>query len=366
MKIAVFCQSLVTDYNYPVAHFLRGLISEIQKKHEVVVYEREQNEPLSSTVKDYGKTPVNEFYRCYPQLNSVTYDHDSVASCIEGFDLVFVHSATDMITLNILTELKLKESFRFVFYDDGFLFVDNMVLIREMIAPVCDMVVVNCHYIREFYMKIMDGADVEYLPYGVDLNIFHPRSAEKEQTAVLSLDWSDACSVEELEEFFIKPVRDLRIKASVYGGRYPRHIKKILADHSIDYKGWLPSFKVPEVFARYTTAIHLPAKDSLEVRAGTVSMRMLESIASGIPVISAPWKNGEKVLTPARDYLQAGDSYEMTHYMLEMMNSTLCEVISGHGLKLLSSKHTCRLRAQELSLMLNRLVNQNHLLSEPL
>ncbi len=363
MKIAVFCQSLVTDYNYPIAHFLRGLISEIQKNHEVVVYEKEQNEPLSSTLKDYGKTPVNEYYRYYPQLNSVTYDYDSVAECVKGFDLVLVHSGTDMVTLNILTELKLKNSFRFVFYDDGFSFVDNLPLVCEMIVPVCDMVVVNCHYIRELYMKVMDGCDVEYLPYGIDLNVFHPRSAEKEQTAVLNLDWSDECSVEELEEFFIKPVRDLRIKASVYGSRYPRHVKKILADHSIAYKGWLPSFKLPEVFAHYTTAVHLPAKDSLEVRAGSASMRMLESIASGIPVISAPWKNSEKVLTPARDYLQAGDSYEMTHYMLEMMNSTLCEVISGHGLKLISSRHTCRLRAQELSLMLNRLVNQQQVLS---
>ncbi len=362
MKIAVFCQSLLTDYNYPIAHFLRGLISEIKKEHEVVVYEREQNEPLASTFKDYGKAPVNEFYRYYPRLNSTSYVPDQLVidQCVQNVDLVFVHSATDMVTLNTLVELKHKNSFRLVFYDDGFTFVDNMQLIREMLAPVCDMILVNCHYIREAYTQVMDGGDVDYLPYGIDLNVFHPLSPNNEKNAILHLDWTDDRDIEELEEFFIKPVRDLRIKASVIGSRYPKHIRKILTDHSIDYKGWLPSFKLPEALANSTTVIHIPSKNSLEARAGSASMRMLECVSSGVPVISAPWTNSEKLLTPARDYLQAKDSYEMTHYILEMMNSTLREVISGHGLKSLATKHTCRMRAQDLNLLLTKLVNHDH------
>ncbi len=54
----------------------------------------------------------------------------------------------------------------------------------------------------------------------------------------------------ELHEFLIKPVRDLRLKAIVYGVRYPEIALQTLAEAGIGYGGWLPNFRVPEVFAR--------------------------------------------------------------------------------------------------------------------
>jgi len=107
------------------------------------------------------------------------------------------------------------------------------------------------------------------------------------------------------------------------------------------------------------TLVHIPSKNSSELRAGISSINLLEEVACGIPVITKSWINTEGMLTPGRDYLQAADSYEMKHYILEMMNSTLKEVISDQGVKTIAAKHTCKHRSKELNIILQKLIESS-------
>jgi len=358
MQVALFCQSILSDYNYTVAHFLRGLTFELQRTHQITVFEKEQNDSILAAVKDFGKTAITEFHRYYPTLNAELYipTVKSISDKIQGKDLVIVHSATDFITISILAELKRKYEFNLVLMDDSFQIVDHPELAQECNLALYDLILVNSQYLLERYNNISNLKQVSKLTQAVDLNVFHPRSSKEIQKVVaLNLDWIGDEQMDDIEEFFIKPVKDLRIGATVYGTKYPRHIKKHFADSGIEFKGWVPSFKLPELLSKYITLVHIPDHSSSEIRAGVTSMNLLEGIACGTPVISKSWNNKEQILTPARDYLQASDSYEMKHYILEMMNSTLKEVIADHGVRTITSKHTCKLRALELNTILYQL-----------
>ena len=55
MKIVMFYHSLASDWNHGNAHFLRGVVKELQKKeYEVIVYEPRDNWSLRNLTKDYG------------------------------------------------------------------------------------------------------------------------------------------------------------------------------------------------------------------------------------------------------------------------------------------------------------------------
>lgn len=192
MKIALFCHSILSDYSFSVAHFLRGLTFELQKTHQVTVFEKEQNESILSAVKEFGKTAITEFQRYYPALNSELYipTVKSISDKIQGKDLVIVHSATDSITISILAELKRKYEFNLVLLDDCYHIVDYPELAQECNLPLYDLVLVNSQYLLDRYKNISNVKKVSILPHGVDFNVFHPRiNNEKPKVAALNLDW---------------------------------------------------------------------------------------------------------------------------------------------------------------------------------
>lgn len=63
-------------------------------------------------------------------------------------------------------------------------------------------------------------------------------------------NWGDGERSEELREFLVRPVVSLKLKAAVYGVRYPEHALSELASAGIAYGGWVANFRVPEIFAR--------------------------------------------------------------------------------------------------------------------
>src|SRR5690606_23288171 len=79
-----------------------------------------------------------------------------------------------------------------------------------------------------------------------DTRLFHPHpEIHKVGDLVWIGNWGDDERVAELHEFLIDPVKELGLKACVYGVRYPQHARDALARAGIDYKGWLPNFQAP-------------------------------------------------------------------------------------------------------------------------
>ena len=106
-------------------------------------------------------------------------------------------------------------------------------------------------------------------------------------------------------------MKALGLKARVYGVRYPAKALDELAAAGIEYGGWLANYRVPEVFARYRVTVHIPRRPYARALPGIPTIRPFEAMACGIPLISAPWDDSERLFRPGRDFLFARDGGEM-------------------------------------------------------
>ncbi|MDQ3536442.1 MAG: glycosyltransferase, partial [Bacteroidota bacterium] len=144
-------------------------------------------------------------------------------------------------------------------------------------------------------------------------------------------------------------VKELGLKAKIFGVRYPEHALKALQEAGIKYGGWLPNYKVPEVFAQYKVTVHVPRKPYVEALPGIPTIRPFEAMSCGIPLISSPWNDSENLFSPGKDYLVAQNKSEMKKHLHDVLNN---EVISGdlikNGLKTIREKHSCSHRVDEL------------------
>ena len=74
LRIALFCHSIVSDWNHGNAHFLRGLVRSLKKLgHQVFTLEEEENWSLSNLVRDHGMQPVVDFRRHFPFIENRSY-----------------------------------------------------------------------------------------------------------------------------------------------------------------------------------------------------------------------------------------------------------------------------------------------------
>ncbi|MEA2463064.1 MAG: hypothetical protein QOJ98_811, partial [Acidobacteriota bacterium] len=153
----------------------------------------------------------------------------------------------------------------------------------------------------------------------------------------------------ELHEFLINPVRELHLRARIHGVRYPEHALDSLRDAQIEYAGWLPNWRAPEVFSRYRLTVHVPRRPYVTTLRGIPTIRPFEALACGIPLISAPWDDAEGLFTPGTDFLVARDGKEMKKQMRAVLHDrALAQSLIAHGLETIQRRHTCGHRVSEL------------------
>jgi spore maturation protein CgeB len=162
-------------------------------------------------------------------------------------------------------------------------------------------------------------------------------------------NWGDDERTAELHEFLIEPVRRLGLKAQVYGVRYPESAIAALSRAGIAYRGWLPNYDVPGVFARHRVTVHVPRRPYVAALPGVPTIRPFEALACGIPLVSAPWEDAEGLFTAGRDYLTARDGDEMTVLLRELLRDRdRAARLAAHGRRTIESRHTCAHRVDEL------------------
>src|SRR5581483_5618868 len=84
----------LSDWNHGNAHFLRGVARELKEcGHEIAIYEPKDGWSLSHLIAEHGETPIEEFRRAYPGLESVFYRPESLDldAALAGADLVIAH-----------------------------------------------------------------------------------------------------------------------------------------------------------------------------------------------------------------------------------------------------------------------------------
>jgi len=152
-----------------------------------------------------------------------------------------------------------------------------------------------------------------------------------------------------LDEYLLDPVRELGLKAKVYGVRYPPPVLSALKGAGMEYGGWLANFEVPHVFSRFKVTLHVPRRPYVRMLPGIPTIRPFEALACRIPLICSPWEDSEGLFQSGRDFLMALNGREMKRHLRNLLRDReMADEMAGHGYETIISHHTCRHRVQEL------------------
>lgn len=353
MKIVLFYHSLLSDWNHGNAHFLRGVARELGRRgHEVVVHEPLDNWSLRNLVEGHGLAPLRRFHDIYPDLASQAYDPANLDldAVLEGADLVIVHEWNSPELVQRVGEARLRHGFSLFFHDTHHRLVTQPDAMRAYNLSHYDGVLAFGRVLRDLYLRERLALRAFVWHEAADTTVFYPRPTATPQADLVWIgNWGDEERSAELREFLLDPVRELGVSATVHGVRYPAHALDALAEAGADYRGWLPNFDAPEVFARHRVTVHVPRRPYVRALPGIPTIRPFEAMACGIPMVSAAWDDAEDLFTPGEDYLVARDGDEMRDQLTRLLSdSDLRRQIADHALATIRARHTCAHRVDEL------------------
>ena len=354
MKIALFYHSLISDWNHGNAHFLRGVASELQDRgHEVSIFEPQDAWSVTNLVEEEGKAPIRRFQEAYPQLQSTRYELDELDldEALAEVDLVIVHEWNDpALVEQIGAHRRRTGGYRLLFHDTHHRSATRPEEMQEYTLDDYDGVLAFGKVIRDIYLEEGWADRVWVWHEAADTHVFRPiDDAQNEGDLVWIGNWGDEERSAELREFLIEPVRKLGLDARVHGVRYPEEAKEELAEAGIEYAGWLPNYRVPEVLGRFRVTLHIPRRPYTEALPGIPTIRPFEALACGIPLVCSPWNDAEGLFTPGRDYLVAEDGAQMTEHLKTILETPArARALSNHGRRTILDRHTCAHRVDEL------------------
>jgi spore maturation protein CgeB len=374
----MFYHSALSDWNHGNAHFLRGIATELTARgHDVRIFERRNSWSVCNLLQEQGESAIRAFHAAYPELRVECYEPDTfdVPQALSGAELVIVHEWNDPQLVASIGEYRKKHDHFCLFFHDTHH--------RSITEPESMATYDLCHYdgvlaygasIREVYLRNCWSKNVWVWHEAADTRVFQPassriggslstgstqRSTERDarSTAEQSCDgdviwignWGDDERVSEIQEFFVEPVKALGLKARVYGVRYPHYAIDSLAEAGIEYAGWLPNFRVPEIFSRFRLTVHIPRRPYIRTLPGIPTIRPFEALACAIPLISAYWNDSEGLFEAGCDYLLARDGQEMkAHLKMLIEDPQRARQLADHGHETILQRHTCAHRADEL------------------
>jgi spore maturation protein CgeB len=352
MNIVLFYHSLLSDWNHGNAHFLRGVATElIRRGNKVSVYEPKDNWSLANLIAENGKQVVEEFYEYYPLLKSISYDDTlNLDEALKDADLVIVHEWNEHKLVKAIGEKKKQYSFKLLFHDTHHRAITDSKGISDYDLSNYDGVLAFGKVISDIYLQKGWAKKAWAWHEAADTNVFRLLPTDEfEGDLVWVGNWGDEERTKELFEFIIEPVKELGLKARIYGVRYPEHAKKALKDAGIEYGGWLPNFKAPEVFSKYRFTVHVPRGPYTKSLPGIPTIRPFEAMACGIPLLSAPWNDAENLFTEGQDFVMVKNKAEMKEWMQKIItDDDLASELSTNGLNTIHQKHTCAHRVSEL------------------
>ncbi|MDF0696483.1 glycosyltransferase [Rhizobium sp. MC63] len=353
MKFVFYTHSLISDWNHGNAHFLRGVMRDLQRRgHETLALEPEGAWSRTNLISDQGPAAVERFHQAFPQHRSEIYDEafDHEAALTDA-DVVIVHEWTEPRLVESLGRIRRKgAAFTLLFHDTHHRAVSAEGDIASLMLDDYDGVLAFGQTLRERYRRAGWGKSVFTWHEAADDSLFRPLpNVEKSGDLIWIGNWGDDERSAEIAQFLIRPARDLALKTMVRGVRYPDHALDQLRNAGIIYGGWIANADVPAAFARHKVTVHIPRRPYIEHLPGIPTIRVFEALACGIPLISAPWADIEHLFTPGLDYLPVGDGEEMKKSLHAVLFDTnLAASLAASGLATIKARHTCRHRVDEL------------------
>jgi spore maturation protein CgeB len=351
MKVTFFVHALASCWNNGNAHFLRGVVTALQRRgHEVTVFEPRSGWSRDNLLADHGAEALERFAKAFPTLRPRFFDPtDDPEELIGDSDLAIVHEWNEPDFVNRLGRIRARGGdFVLLFHDTHHRAATSPDEMRRFELDGFDGVLAFGTPIADLYRGRGWARQVWTWHEAADTSVFYPRQGEKSGDLVWVGNWGDDERSDEIRQFLIGPAAALGLAADVYGVRYPEAAVAELARAGIGYRGWLANHLVPEIFARYRLTAHVPRRPYAQALPGIPTIRVFEALACGIPLVSAPWTDSEG-LFPPDCFLMVRDGAGMRDAIRAVLaDSELAQALARNGLAAISSRHTCDHRAEEL------------------
>ena len=353
MRVALFCHSLLSDWNHGNAHFLRGVVTELAARgHEVRAFEPASAWSTAHLVGEAGEAALAEVRLVYPAVVPMRYDLGSLDldQALAGVDLVIVHEWSDPDLVRRIGAHRARTgTYRALFHDTHHRAVTDPASIARCELGRYDGVLAFGRSLRDAYVKRGLAERVFVWHEAADTRVFTPRIAGVERDLVFIGNHGDGERRAEIDELLIKPVRALGLTARVHGVRYPDEARVALGRAGIELAGWLPNHRAPYAYARARATVHIPRRPYVEALPGIPTIRVFEALACGVPLLVARFRDDEELFAPGLDFLCVESGREMTRALASLLSSTdRADALADHGLATILARHTCAHRVDEL------------------
>jgi len=352
MRIVMFYQSLISDWNHGNAHFLRGIAAELLARgYAVDIYEPANSWSVENLVREHGYDPLLEFQKAFPQLSSTRYELDTLDldRVLDDADLVLVHEWNEPELIdNVGNHARESRRFKLLFHDTHHRLVSDDRL--DFSLENYDGVLAYGAVITDRYLRRGWAERAWTWHEAADVRVFRPLPAiERVDDLVWIGNWGDEERTHELREFLLEPAKDLHLSGKVHGVRYPREAIDEFEHAGLRYCGWLANYRVPEAFARARATLHIPRSPYVQALPGIPTIRVFEALACGVPLICSPWADTDGLFRSGKDYVLAHNGDEMRAALLDVLNDRgLAEELAINGLATILERHTCAHRVDEL------------------
>jgi spore maturation protein CgeB len=353
MRVLLYTHSLVSDWNHGNAHFLRGVLRELEARgHATLALEPADGWSRRHLLADRGEGAIARFEQDFPELSVQAYgadfDHERA---IDGADLVIVHEWTEpALVARIGAARRGGGRFILAFHDTHHRAVSQQASLAALQLADYDIILAFGETLRQRYLRHGWGHQVFTWHEAADIRLFRPHPGVlKTADLVWVGNWGDGERAGELREFLFEPAHRLCLSGDVYGVRYPAEALTQLHQSGLAYGGSLANVDAPGVFAAHRMTVHVPRRPYVEALPGIPTIRVFEALACGIPLVSAPWDDCENLFRPGTDYLVARNGNEMTKYLhLLRHDRAAAEEIVAAGLARVLDRHTCAHRVDQL------------------
>jgi spore maturation protein CgeB len=359
LRIAYFAHSVRSDWNNGNAHFLRGLLRALGALgHSVMLFEPCNEWSVRNLrSEELGEWALQQFSSTYPDLIPTLYSSQSILDraywhqALKEFDIVILHEWNPPALAHTLLEIRAGAGFKLLFHDTHHRASSSPQQIYTFATDRFDGVLAFGEVLRSIYNERFGIKKVWTLHEAADTTIFHPISdAVKKQEVVWIGNWGDEERSNEIYEFILQPATALsNLRFTIFGVRYPEQALAQLDQSGVRYGGYLPNLQAPAVYAASSITLHVPRREYADRMPGIPTIRVFEALACGIPLISAPWTDSERLFRKG-DLLFVTNQEEM-RYAIERLLAFPKEAAAQaqRGLETILTRHTCRHRAEQLS-----------------
>jgi spore maturation protein CgeB len=352
MRLVLYTHSLISDWNHGNAHFLRGVLRELEARgHRTLALEPEDSWSRAHLVAERSEGALDAFGKEFPELTVAIYGPDfNHAAALEQADVVLVHEWTEPALVARLGRLRREgASFTLCFHDTHHRAVSAEADIGGLVLDEYDLVLAFGETLRQRYLARGWSNRVHTWHEAADTRLFKPQPADGPKSDLIWVgNWGDGERARELDEFLIEPAARLRLSGAVRGVRYPDEALAKLAVAGLAYGGSIANTEVPAAFARHRMTVHVPRRPYVEALPGIPTIRVFEALACGIPLISAPWDDAEGLFRPG-DFVRVRDGEEMARAMAALRDDpAFAAELSRSGRETIEQRHSCAHRVDEL------------------